>query len=97
VWHISLAGFQCIRHYGLHHPLTRGKLSLARRALGLDPAVPEAEEFSLWDWLVKLFGEDEINRCPYCGAAHSLHRIRDELGAPTWVQRMVLGLLGVTG
>ena len=97
VWHILPAGFRRIRHYGLHHPSARGKLSLARRALGLDPAVPEAEEFSLWDWLVELFGEDEINRCPYCGAAHSLHRVRDALGTPTWVQRMVLGLLGVTG
>jgi len=29
--------------------------------------------------------------------AHSLHRIRDELGAPTWVQRLVLGLIGVMG
>jgi len=97
VWHILPAGFRRIRHYGLHHPSARAKLSLARRVLGLDPAVPEAEEFSLWDWLVELFGEEEINRCPRCGAANSMRRIRDNLGTPTWVQRAVLGLFGMAG
>ena len=97
VWHILPAGFRRIRHYGLHHPAARGKLSLARRALGLDPAVPEVKELSLWDWLVALFGEDEINRCPRCGAVHSMRRVRADFGAPTWVQRMAPGLLGAAG
>ena len=97
VWHILPAGFRRIRHYGLHHRSAREKLSLARRLLGLDPAVPEPGHLNLRAWLVTLFGEEAINRCPYCGVTNSMRRIRDELGTPTWVQRLVLGALGVTG
>jgi len=97
VWHILPAGFRRIRHYGIHHPSAQGKLSLARRLLGLDPAVPEPEHLDLREWLVSLFGEDEINRCPYCGAVDSMQRVRADFGAPTWLQRVVLGALGVTG
>jgi len=74
LWHVLPRKFHRIRHYGLHHGSCRKKLSQARKLLGLDAAVPEAEEPSLSGWLEELFGEDILNKCVHCGGLNMSRR-----------------------
>jgi hypothetical protein len=93
LWHVLPRGFRRIRHYGLHHGSCRQKLSQARALLGLEAAVPEAEELSLRSWLEELFGEDILNKCPQCGQQSMVRR--DQYDDFNFLQLLFISLAGL--
>ena len=91
--HIFPSGYKRIRYYGLHHSSARAeKLPRCRELLGLPGALPEIEELDLQAWLAQVLGEEEVNRCPNCGAQHSLFR-RAEFERLSWLVTVVLSLV----
>jgi hypothetical protein len=82
-----------IRYYGLHHSSARKeKLPRCRALLGLEPALPEPKELSLLDWLEEVLGEEEVDRCPYCGAKASLFK-RAEFDKLPWLVALLVSLV----
>jgi hypothetical protein len=91
--HILPPKFVRIRYYGLHHSSARKeKLPRCRQLLGLPAALPEIEELELQAWLERVLGEEAVNRCPYCGAQHSLFK-RAEFERLSWLAMLVLSLV----
>jgi hypothetical protein len=90
LWHVLPSKFHRIRHYGLHAGGCRAKLSQARKLLGLEPEVPEAEELSLREWLTEVLGEDTLNLCPHCGGQNMFRR--DEYEDFNFLQLLLVGL-----
>ncbi len=95
LWHVLPEGFRHIRHYGLHNGHKKQALSTARRLLGLDPIVPEAEKLDLKEWLKEILGEEAIDRCPNCGAENSMSK-RSDFKTLNWGQLMLFALLGLS-
>jgi hypothetical protein len=60
--------------------------------LGLEPALPEAKELSLLEWLEEVLGEEQVDRCPYCGAQGSLFK-RAEFERLPWLVALLLSLV----
>ena len=91
--HILPSGYKRIRYYGLHHSSARKeKLPRCRELLGLPRALPEIEELDLQAWLAQVLGEDEVNRCPHCGAQNSLFQ-RAEFERLSWLAMVVLSVV----
>ena len=91
--HILPTGFVRIRYYGLHHSHARKeKLPRCRQLLGLSAGLPEIEELDLQVWLGRVLGEEAVNRCPHCGAQHSLFK-RAEFERLSWLAVLVLSLV----
>ncbi len=74
LWHVLPRQFHRIRHFGLHSSGCRKKLSRVRELLGLEKEIPAVEKPSLSGWLEELFGEDILNKCPYCGGLNMSRR-----------------------
>jgi hypothetical protein len=65
--HVLPSRFVRVRHYGLHHGSCRKKLQVARRLLGLPPALPIITQLMLLDWLKKILkSSDDPRLCPVC-------------------------------
>jgi hypothetical protein len=91
--HILPGGYKRIRYYGLHHSSARKeKLPRCRELLGLPRALPEIEALDLQAWLAQVLGEEEVNRCPNCGAQNSLFQ-RAEFERLSWLATVVLSLV----
>jgi hypothetical protein len=91
--HLLPSGFVRIRYYGLHHSSARKeKLPRCRQLLGLSAGLPEIEALDLQEWLGRVLGEEEVNRCPHCGAQHSLFK-RAEFERLSWLAVLVLSLV----
>ena len=91
--HILPPGFVRIRYYGLHHSSARKeKLPRCRQLLGLPAALPQIAELDLQKWLAQVLGEEEVNRCPHCGAHNSLFK-RTEFERLSWLATVVLSLV----
>ncbi len=93
--HILPEGWRHIRHYGLHNGNKKKALSTARKLLGLDPTVPEAEKLDLKEWLKEILGEEAVDRCPNCGVENSMGK-RSEFKELNWGQLMLFALLGLS-
>jgi hypothetical protein len=90
--HILPPQFVRIRYYGLHHSSARkSKLPRCRAFLGLAPDLPEVPDLSLLDWLEQVLGEEQVDRCPHCGASGSLFQ-RAEFEQLPWLAALVAGL-----
>ena len=93
LWHVLPDNFWRIRHYGLHHSSARKeKLPKVRELLGLTTEVPEAEKLELKEWLKEIVGEEEIDRCPNCGAGGSMFK-RSEFEELNWLSLIIFGLV----
>jgi hypothetical protein len=91
--HVLPPRYVRIRYYGLHHSSARKeKLPRCRALLGLEPALPEAKELSLLEWLEEVLGEEQVDRCPYCGAQGSLFK-RAEFERLPWLVALLLSLV----
>ena len=98
--HVLPRRFQRIRHYGLHHSSCREKLRQARRALGLEGALPGGGKLKLVTWLKDILGEEaEPGRCPRCGQGE-LQKVK-EFGPTTelrvWLGKLLIGPLARWG
>lgn len=95
LWHVLPSRFVRIRHLGLHNSYHRSrKLSQARKALGLNPQVPEAKKLELKEWLTEILGDEAIERCPNCGAENSMAK-RAEFEQLSWLQLLLFVVLGL--
>jgi hypothetical protein len=91
--HILPAGLVRIRYYGLHHSRARKeKLPRCRRLLGLPAALPVIPQLSLLAWLEQVLGQEQVDRCPYCGAQGSLFK-RAEFERLPWLVALLLSLV----
>jgi hypothetical protein len=91
--HILPHGYKRIRYYGLHHSSARKeKLPRCRALLGLPAALPEVKELSLLEWLAEVLGEEQVDRCPHCGAVGSLCK-RAEFERLPWFVALLLNLV----
>lgn len=90
LWHVLPKNFRRIRHFGLHHGSCRKKLAQVRALLGLEAKVPPAEKLTLREWLEALFGEDILDKCPYCGGQTMFRRGAYE--AFSWWQLLLVSL-----
>lgn len=91
--HILPSSYKRIRYYGLHSSHARQeKLPRCRALLGLNLALPEAQELSLLDWLEQALGEEQVDHCPYCGASGSLFK-RAEFERLSWLVALLLSLV----
>jgi len=95
VWHILPERFHRLRHFGLHNGGQRErKLGRVRELLGLEAELPEAKKLDLKEWLKEILGEEEVDRCPKCGAlgAMSVWREFDKI---SWIQGWFMELMGL--
>jgi hypothetical protein len=91
--HILPHGYKRIRYYGLHHSSARKeKLPRCRVLLGLPAALPEVKELRLLEWLAQVLGEEQLDRCPHCGAVGSLFK-RAEFERLPWLVALLLSLV----
>ena len=91
--HILPPHFVRIRYYGLHHSSARKeKLPRCRALLGLPAELPEIPELSLLEWLAEVLGEEQVDRCPNCGAVGSLCQ-RAEFQQLPWRVALLLSLV----
>ncbi|MBI1879996.1 MAG: IS91 family transposase, partial [Chloroflexi bacterium] len=91
--HILPPGYKRIRYYGLHSSNARKeKLPRCRELLGLAAALPEVKELSLLEWLAEVLGEEQVDRCPHCGAVGSLFK-RAEFERLPWLVVMIVSLV----
>jgi hypothetical protein len=91
--HVLPPRYVRIRYYGLHHSSARQeKLPRCRALLGLEPALPEAKELSLLEWLAEVLGEEQVDRCPHCGAVSSLFK-RTEFERLPWLVALLVSLV----
>jgi hypothetical protein len=91
--HVLPPRYVRIRYYGLHHSSARKeKLPRCRALLGLEPALPEPKELSLLEWLAEVLGEEQVDRCPHCGAKGSLFK-RAEFDKLPWLVALLLSLV----
>lgn len=91
--HVLPPGYVRIRYYGLHHSSARQtKLPRCRALLGLEPALPEPKELSLLEWLEEVLGEEQVDRCPHCGAQGSLFK-RAEFDKLPWLVALLVSLV----
>ena len=91
--HILPSDYKRIRYYGLHSSHARQeKLPRCRALLGLRTALPEIKELSLLEWLAEVLGEEQIDRCPNCGAVGSLGK-RAEFEQLPWLLVLILSLV----
>lgn len=92
LWHVLPKGFVRIRHYGLHHPGMRNKLSIARFLMGVPRQLPPKSDLELGPWLQSLGAEDP-NRCPFCHTGFM--RKRRNFGPASRWGLIVLMILGI--
>jgi hypothetical protein len=91
--HILPHGYKRIRYYGLHHSSARKeKLPRCRALLGLPAALPVIPELRLLEWLSQVLGEEQVDRCPNCGAVGSLFK-RAEFERLPWLVALILSLV----
>src|SRR5574341_1253482 len=91
--HILPPGYKRIRYYGLHHSSARKeKLPHCRELLGLPAALPVIPELHLLEWLSQVLGEEQVDRCPHCGAVGSLFK-RAEFERLPWLVALLLNLV----
>ena len=91
--HILPPSYKRIRYYGLHSSHARSeKLPRCRALLGLPPPLPEIKELSLLAWLAEVLGEEQVDRCPHCGAVGSLCK-RAEFERLPWLVALLLSLV----
>jgi hypothetical protein len=91
--HLLPPDYKRIRYYGLHSSSVRKeKLPRCRALLGLPAALPEPTELSLIDWLQQVLGEEQVDRCPHCGAQGSLCK-RAEFERLPWLAALILCLV----
>lgn len=95
VWHVLPDNFHRLRHFGLHNAGQRKrKLGRVRELLGLERELPQAKKFELKAWLQEILGEEEVDRCPRCGAVGAMSVWR-EFDKINWIQGWFMGLMGL--
>jgi hypothetical protein len=91
--HVLPPGYKRIRYYGLHHSSARKeKLPRCRALLGLPAALPVIPELGLLEWLTEVLGEEQVDRCPHCGAGGSLFK-RAEFERLPWLVALIVSLV----
>lgn len=67
--HVLPKGFMRVRQLGLHHSSCRKKLAIAHVLLGESYKLPEVEQVTMKEWMVKTTGDENVlDRCQNCGS-----------------------------
>ena len=95
LWHVMPAGYHQKRYFGLHNGgVRKTKLARARELLGLSKQLPEVKELSLREWLIDLFGEENVDKCAYCGK-QGTRELKATFEDLSWLCMVVMRLLGL--